>query len=132
MKLDLSSFKKAMTSFKEAIDKYAEDKNNLFVRDSVIQRFECSYSLSLKMIKRYLEVNGMDNVDTFTFNEMIRTANENGLLLSNLEKWNDFRLKRNITSHTYDAKKADEITSIVDDFYKEVSFLFDELNKRNG
>ena len=130
MKLDLSSFNKAITSFKIAIDEYNKDTKNFFVRDSVIQRFEYTYSLSLKMIKRYLE-NNEENVNEFSFNELIRTANEKGLLLGNLENWNNYRLKRNITSHTYDADKAQEIISIVDNFYNEVKFLYKELEKRN-
>ena len=130
MKLDLSSFKKAIASFKIAIDEYNKDTKNFFVRDSVIQRFEYTYSLSLKMIKRYLE-NNEENVNEFSFNELIRTANEKGLLLDNLENWNNYRLKRNITSYTYDADKAQEIISIVDNFYNEVKFLYKELEKRN-
>ena len=130
MKLDLSSFNKAITSFKIAIDEYNKDTKNFCVRDSVIQRFEYTYSLSLKMIKRYLE-NNEENVNEFSFNELIRTANEKGLILGNLENWNNYRLKRNITSHTYDADKAQEIISIVDNFYNEVKFLYKELEKRN-
>ena len=130
MKLDLSSFNKAITSFKIAIDEYNKDTKNFFVRDSVIQRFEYTYSLSLKMIKIYLE-NNEENVNEFSFNELIRTANEKGLLLDNLENWNNYRLKRNITSYTYDADKAQEIISIVDNFYNEVKFLYKELEKRN-
>ena len=130
MKLDLSSFNKAITSFKIAIDEYNKDTKNFFVRDSVIQRFEYTYSLSLKMIKRYLE-NNEENVNEFSFNELIRTANEKGLILGNLENWNNYRLKRNITSHTYDADKAQEIISIVYNFYNEVKFLYKELEKRN-
>ena len=130
MKLDLSSFNKSITSFKIAIDEYNKDTKNFFVRDSVIQRFEYTYSLSLKMIKRYLE-NNEENVNEFSFNELIRTANEKGLILGNLENWNNYRLKRNITSYTYDADKAQEIISIVDNFYNEVKFLYKELEKRN-
>ena len=130
MKLDLSSFNKAITSFRIAIDEYNKDTKNFFVRDSVIQRFEYTYSLSLKMIKRYLE-NNEENVNEFSFNELIRTANEKGLLLDNLENWNNYRLKRNIISYTYDADKAQEIISIVDNFYNEVKFLYKELEKRN-
>ena len=130
MKLDLSSFNKAITSFKIAIDEYNKDTKNFFVRDSVIQRFEYTYSLSLKMIKRYLE-NNEENVNEFSFNELIRTANEKGLILGNLENWNNYRLKRNIISYTYDADKAQEIISIVDNFYNEVKFLYKELEKRN-
>jgi nucleotidyltransferase substrate binding protein (TIGR01987 family) len=133
MKLDLTSFINAITSFKEAIDKYNEDTTNSFVRDSVIQRFEYTYSLALKMIKRYLETNTLtqDEVDSFSFNDMIRVANENGLLLTNLVIWNKYREKRNITSHTYDVQKAKEVISVVNDFYKDVDYLLKQIEKRN-
>lgn len=133
MKLDLTSFISAITSFKEAIDKYNEDTTNSFVRDSVIQRFEYTYSLALKMIKRYLETNTLtqDEVDSFSFNDMIRVANENGLLLTNLVIWNKYREKRNITSHTYDVQKAKEVISVVNDFYKDVDYLLKQIEKRN-
>ncbi|MDD3729767.1 MAG: HI0074 family nucleotidyltransferase substrate-binding subunit, partial [Endomicrobiaceae bacterium] len=129
MKLDLTSFISAITSFKEAIDKYNEDTTNSFVRDSVIQRFEYTYSLALKMIKRYLETNTLtqDEVDSFSFNDMIRVANENGLLLTDLEFWNKYREKRNITSHTYDVQKAKEVISVVNDFYKDVDYLLKQI-----
>lgn len=130
MQLDLTPLKIVVRKFKEAIDKYNEDKTNLFVRDSVIQRFEYTYSLAVKMIKKYLEVNGED-VDGLSFNDLIRTANEKGLLVNNLEVWNNYRLKRNITSHTYDEKKADDVISAVHNFYNEVEFLYRELEKRN-
>ena len=133
MKLDLTSLISSITSFKEAIDKYNEDTTNSFVRDSVIQRFEYTYSLALKMIKRYLETNALtqDEVDSFSFNDMIRVANENGLLLTNLEIWNKYREKRNITSHTYDVQKAIEVISVVNDFYKDVDYLLKQIQKRN-
>ncbi len=131
MKLDLTSFKKAITSLKLSIDEYAKDVDNLFVRDSVIQRYEYTYSLAVKMIKRYLEVNG-ELVEQMSFNELIRTGNEKGLLLNNLEEWNDYRLKRNITSHTYNEERAEEIISIVNKFYDDVDFLYNKLEKKNN
>ena len=72
---------------KEVIEKYNSDKSDLITRDSLIQRFEYTYSISLKMIKRYMSSGAFvfENVDGMTFNEMIRQANKMGLLLSNLE-----------------------------------------------
>ena len=51
--IDLSAFEKALKSLFEVIKVYNEDKSNLITRDSMIQRFEYTYSLALKMIKRY-------------------------------------------------------------------------------
>ena len=95
--IDLTSFEKALASLFEVIKIYNCDKTDLITRDSMIQRFEYTYSISLKMIKRYLAGGAFvfENIDGMTFNEMIRQANKMGLLRSNLEKWNNYRQKRN-------------------------------------
>ena len=62
-----------------------------------------------------------------TFNEMIRLANKMGLLRSNLEKWDNYRQKRNLTSHTYDEKIARDVVSIIEDFALEAKFLLEKL-----
>ena len=133
MILDLSVFQSALDSLKKVIAVYDEDSSNDIVRDSVIQRFEYTYSFALKMLKRYLEQTSeeAEEVDHFTFNQLIRTANEKGLLLGNLENWTKYREKRNMTSHTYDEKKALEVVSVVDEFAKEVEFLLNKLEQRN-
>lgn len=79
--LDISAFKKVLASLFEVIEVYNKDKSNLITRDSMIQRFKYTYSLALKMIKRYF-ANGafvFENLDGMTFNEMIRQANKMNL-----------------------------------------------------
>lgn len=134
MVLDLSVFEKALNSLKAIIIRYKTNTADDAIRDSVIQRFEYTYSLAIKMIKRYLEITSEESeeIDHFTFNQLIRTANEKGLLLGNLENWDEYRKKRNMTSHTYDEKKALEVVSIVDDFIKEADFLLNKLVERNA
>ena len=129
--LDLTSFEKALNSLFEVIEVYNSDKNNLITRDSMIQRFEYTYSLSLKMIKRYLAKSAFvfENLEGMSFNEMIRQANKMGLLRSNLEKWDDYRQKRNLTSHTYDEEAAKSVVSIIEDFAQEAEFLLTSLKK---
>ena len=95
------------------------------------QIFEYTYSLALKMLKRYFALSAFasENIEGMTFNEMVRTANKMGLLRSNLETWDVFRQKRNATSHTYNEKAAFEVVSVIEDFTKEIEFL---LNKLKG
>ena len=84
------------------------------------------------MIKRYF-ANGafvFDNLDGMTFNEMIRQANKMGLLRSDLEKWDNYRQKRNLTSHTYDEKIAVEVVEIIEDFAKEAQYLLEKLKEK--
>lgn len=130
--IDLSAFEKALASLFEVIKVYNEDKSNLITRDSMIQRFEYTYSLALKMIKRYFANVAFvfDNLDGMTFNEMIRQANKMGLLRSDLEKWDNYRQKRNLTSHTYDEKIAVEVVEIIEDFAKEAQYLLEKLKEK--
>lgn len=130
--IDLTPFEKALTSLFEVIKIYNCDKTDLIVRDSMIQRFEYTYSISLKMIKRYLALGTfvIENIDGMTFNEMIRLANKMGILRSNLEKWDTYRQKRNLTSHTYDEKVAKDVVSIIEDFALESKFLLDKLKEK--
>lgn len=130
--LDLSSFEKALDSLYEVIDVYNADKTNLITRDSMIQRFEYTYSLALKMIKRYLSMYAVlsENIDTMTFNTMIRQANKMGLLASNLEKWDIYRQRRNLTSHTYNEDAANAVVAIIDEFSQDAKFLLNKLKEK--
>lgn len=130
-KLDVTSFENALNSLKEVIEVYNFDKKNLITRDSMIQRFEYTYSLALKMIKRFFSQGAfVENIEAMTFNEMVRQANKMSLLKANLEKWNDFRLMRNLTSHTYDEKIALNVVEIIPEFSEEADFLLNKLKER--
>lgn len=130
-KLDITSFENALNSLKEVIEVYNSDETNLIIRDSMIQRFEYTYSIALKMIKRFFSQGAfVENVDSMTFNEMVRQANKMDLLKSNLETWTLFREKRNLTSHTYDEKIATDVVKIIPLFYEEAQFLLNKLKER--
>lgn len=131
-KLDVTPFETALNSLKEVIEVYNSDKANLIVRDSMIQRFEYTYSIALKMIKRFFSQGAfvLENIEGMTFNEMIRQANKMELLKSNLEIWDNFRQKRNLTSHTYDEMVARDVVSIIEDFAIEVDFLLNTLREK--
>ncbi|MCL2145374.1 MAG: nucleotidyltransferase substrate binding protein [Endomicrobia bacterium] len=134
MVLDLSSFKKAVNSLNEVLDELEKDKTNKFVKDSAVQRFEYTYELAYKMLRRFLEIteHSKQQVEEMSFSNIIRTANEKGLLLNDLEKWVIYREKRNITSHVYDENKADSVISVIPDFFKESDFLLNKLSERVG
>lgn len=128
--IDLTSLKKVLKTLDEIIIRYDKENNDDAIRDAVIQRFEYTYSLSIKMLMRFLQSQAINLPDTLTFNETIRKANQMGLLLSNLEKWTDYRQKRNLTSHTYEETIANSVVNVVKDFQKDAEFLCNELEKR--
>ena len=131
-RLDLTPFENALNSLKEVIEVYNSDETNLITRDSMIQRFEYTYSIALKMIKRFFSQGAfvLENIEGMTFNEMIRQANKMELLKSNLEKWDDFRQKRNLTSHTYDENVAKAVVLVIEDFAIEVAYLLNRLKEK--
>lgn len=108
---------------------YNKDKTNDFVRDSVIQRFEYTYAIAVKLIQKYLEIThpNPDEVDKLTFNDLIRTANEKGILYGNLADWALYRRRRNITSHTYNLEKANMVLEIIEQFSNEIAFLLEKI-----
>lgn len=130
--LDLTSLAKAIRSLKNAVIKYQKELNNDITRDSVIQRFEYTYALSLKMIQRYLSINAPIPEEQTTFNNIIRQADKLGLLKHDLQKWTKYREMRNITSHTYDENKANLVAGTAMEFLEESEYLLDELQNRNN
>ena len=126
--MDISALQNALKSLKDAYSEYNKTQNE-YVRDSVIQRFEYTYTLAVKFIQRYIELNipNQEDLSTLTFNQLIRQANEMGILLNDLEQWIIYRQKRNITSHTYNIEKAKEVISIVGKFIEEIEYLITKL-----
>ena len=128
--IDLTPLENAINTLDEIIVRYDKESYDNAIRDAVIQRFEYTYSLAIKMLVRFLQNQATDLPDTLTFNETIRKANQLGLLLSNLENWTDYRQKRNMTSHTYEETIANAVVSVVKDFQNDVHFLLKALKER--
>ena len=130
--LDLTSFENAINSLCDVINIYDSDKSNIYMRDSMIQRFEYTYSISLKIMKRYLKQSEIseDEINGMTFNDIIRRSNQYGILKSNLEVWDDYRQKRNMTSHTYNENVAKDVVAIIPAFKDEARFILNKLKEK--
>lgn len=130
--IDLTTFSNAIKSLIEILNRYERESSDLAIRDAAIQRFEYTYSLALKMIKRFFKISAFEkeNIDGMTFNEMVRTANRMGLLKSNLEQWTKYREIRNMTSHTYDEEIAQKVVALIPDFKEEAVFLLNKLEEK--
>ena len=104
------------------------------LRNSVIQCFEFTYELSHKMLRRYLEqiAASPEEIDPSTFQSLIRTGNEKGLLRSDWLRWKIYRQARTDSSHTYDQEKAEAVYSIAPDFLDEAKHLYGQLVERSN
>ena len=122
-RLDLTSLTKAIARLKEGIARYEQDISDTQIRDGLIQRFEFTYEISHKMLKRYLEMASAtpEQYDGIAFQDLIRAANEVGLLLGDWSRWKQYRDMRSKTSHTYDEEKALEVVAGIPDFMEEVN-----------
>lgn len=129
---NISSFENALTRLDEILKRYQSNTTDDGIRDSVIQRFEFTYSIALKTLNKFLisQAFSSDDISPMSFNELIRTANQYNLLKSNLEKWTLFRNMRNLTSHTYDEATALKVVEIIPDFYEEAYFLLKQLRSK--
>jgi nucleotidyltransferase substrate binding protein (TIGR01987 family) len=132
MKLSLTSLNKAVSSLKKAVVRFKNEPDDDIVRDSVIQRFEYTYSLSIKLIQRYLSQNMPLPEEQSTFNNIIRQADKIGLLKHDLSVWTEYREMRNTTSHTYDEDKARLVSKVAMDFLNDAEYLLYELQNRNN
>lgn len=133
MKLDFSSYEKALASLQRVLGRSHTVPGDEDIRDACIQRFEYTYELAFKMLKRQLEqeLPSSDELDQLPYKEMIRVGAERGLIVVP-ERWFDYRAKRNITSHTYDEEKAREVFAILSDFAADAADLLARLKSRNA
>jgi nucleotidyltransferase substrate binding protein (TIGR01987 family) len=137
MALDLTPLRNAL----EALDKSFAYLNSDLAKDAglreqfraaTIQAFEFTYELSFKMLKRRLEAESPSPAtlrgETYMF--LIRTGAEAGLI-PDVARFRHYRGMRNVTSHTYDPKVAEDVIAGMADFLVDVHYLLDQLAARN-
>lgn len=132
--LDFTPLNNAIFRLDEGLSRYYQDIKDLQIRDGLIQRFEFTYEISHKMLKRYLEQisPNPEEFDAMHFQDLIRSANERGLLLGNWSDWKLYRDMRARTSHTYDEEIAISVVQGIPKFLSEVQFLQQQLQQRNA
>jgi nucleotidyltransferase substrate binding protein (TIGR01987 family) len=135
IKLDYSSLEKAVSTLSIAWKSYEANSNRLspadrdIMRDGVIQRFEYTFELAWKTIKRYLEIYGLEKADTLTNRDLFRIGAEQGLI-EDPSSWFNYMIERNRTSHVYDVAVANDVFHTAGNFLKDAAYLLDQLNKR--
>ena len=130
--LEIGPFERAILRLDEGLERYQGDTSDTQIRDGLVQRFEFTYELGHKVLKRYLEFASAnpDEIDTLTFQDLIRTGNEQGLLLGDWSDWRGFREMRGKTSHTYNEDIALEVVEGIPRFLEEAMYLRKRLRER--
>lgn len=134
MGLDFTPLSNAVARLGEGLTRYLADTSDEQIRDGLIQRFELAYDLSAKMLRRALAATAdvPEHIDQMTFPTLIRSANEQDLLLGSWPDWHGYRSMRNITSHTYDEAKAKEVVEGIPAFLEEARALLERLQQRSS
>ncbi len=138
MKLDYSSLEDAVAQLERSFDYLHGDlaRSDSGLREqfraATIQAFEFTYELAVKMIQRQLAqiAANPDALREMDFADRMRDAADAGIVRDALS-YIRYRELRNKTSHTYDADRAEETVSVIDEFLRDVRFLLQELQKRN-
>jgi nucleotidyltransferase substrate binding protein (TIGR01987 family) len=125
---------KALTTLKEAWDEYNKNTSNAFVRDSVIQRFEYTFEISHKILRRFLSEteSSRAEISEMLFNDLIRLGCKRGLLLNDLETWDKYRRSRNLTSHNYDKFNTEYIIAIMPLFIDEIDYELAKIMEKSS
>jgi nucleotidyltransferase substrate binding protein (TIGR01987 family) len=132
MSLDITSLGKAVRRLREGLERHKREPTDEQIRDGLIQRFEFTYELTHKMLKRYLKETAAspDEIGRMPFADLVRSGNAQGLLRSDWPAWRRFREMRARTSHTYDAKVASQVASAIPGFLEEAEHFYAELQRR--
>jgi len=132
-KLDFTSLRNALARLAEGYKRYQTDVSDIQIRDGLIQRYEFTYEISHKMLKRHLEMTAAnpEAFDALPFSDLIRTGNEQSLLKSDWSAWKVFREMRAKTSHTYDEHIAQTVVQVIPAFIEEIEFLVRQLDQRS-
>ena len=130
--VEIAPFERAIERLEEGLARYQADTGDTQIRDGLVQRFEFTYELGHKVLKRYLEYASAnpEQFDEMTFQDLIRIGNEQGLLLGEWPDWRDFRQMRGKTSHTYNEDTALEVVAVIPKFIEEAVYLRNKLRDR--
>jgi len=130
----LDALKNALQRLIDGYTRYQENTGDIQIRDGLIQRYEFTYEVSHKILKRYLETTSasLEIYDSMPFSDLIRSGNEQSLLLGNWNKWQVYREMRIKSSRADDEELALEVVSIIPEFILEAKELLKQLELRNA
>jgi nucleotidyltransferase substrate binding protein (TIGR01987 family) len=110
-----SNYTRAFQSLTEAVALSQQRELSALEQQGLIQSFEFTHELAWKMLKDYLEYQGVSNI--VGSRDASRVAFQNALIQDG-EVWMQMIAARNQTSHTYNLKVVQSVVeSILNRFY---------------
>lgn len=135
--IELSPLHRALATLQEVVTFWnAEPEGSRLkphLRSAVVQSFEFTYELSIRMPRRVLveRSEAADLVSDLSFNDLLRKAADAGMLADPMI-WREWREMRNVISHAYDPAKAQVVASAASAFAGDAAALLAELERSIG
>ena len=132
--IDLSTLRKALAMLSEALAFWAAQPIGAplkpHLRLAVIQSFEFSYELSVRLLRRVLieRSESADRVADLSFNDLLRAGADAGLL-ADATQWREWREMRNATSHAYDEARAQAVAERAAAFAEDAAALLAAMER---
>lgn len=120
--MDTTALEKAIERLRDIL----KQERNEYVRDGVVQRFEFTFELCWKALKRVLALEG---VDVGSPKQTFREAYQAGLI-EDVTVWFKFLNLRNLTVHTYNEEVAEKVATAAEEFPDEAEKVLVNLKKR--
>ena len=132
MSIEASALADAVQRLREGRARCDREPADEQLRDGLIQRFEFTYELCHKMLRRYLRETAAspEEFERMPFADLIRAGNRQGLLRADWPVWRRFREMRSRTSSVYDAETALAVVAAIPEFLAEAEHLCFELQRR--
>lgn len=135
MRLILTPLQKAVATLERALNAPVASMDELskeLHRDAVIQRFEYTYELAWKFLRRTIkDIDKTALDDLLTKQDLFRKAVQLKLI-PDAAPWMDYHTARNKTSHAYDEVVAKEVFDAAVRFLDDVRSLLTILEDRYG
>lgn len=119
----LDTLERAVLALKqEQLDSIAFD----LYRNAAIKTFELSLETAGKLLRKALKyfVGNPKEIDRLVFNDVLRTAGKYNLMsIEAVERWIQYRISRNTTTHDYGEAFANETLKQLPDYLKDAREL---------
>jgi nucleotidyltransferase substrate binding protein (TIGR01987 family) len=104
----------------------AVENTDMLQKAGIVQFFEMSFELAWNLTKDYLEEQGFTDVKTPR--SALKKAFEVGII-ENGHVWMELLQDRNLSAHTYDEKKANDLDSLIrNKYYTVLKSLYNTFN----
>lgn len=135
--IDLTPLRRALALLNEAVVFWHAQPDGSalkpHLRSALIQSFEFSYELSVRLLRRVLieRAASADTVADLSFNDLLRGGADHGLLGDPL-RWRQWRELRNATAHAYNEAKAQAVAAAVEVFATDAMALLASMEAELG